>query len=91
MRQGIVASSDDNDSTELERMDLNAHASMVVLSRNYHIVNYLVIIVEVHPFSPEYEALKVPIVHAVMQYDDPYSGETCMLACKEALCMSAMK
>ena len=64
---------------------------MVVLGRNCHVVNYSGKTAEVHPFSPEYEALQVPIVDAVIQYDDPYSGETYMLVCKEALYVPVMK
>ena len=45
---------------------------MVVLGRNCHVVNYSGKTAKVHPFSPEYEALQVPIVHAVIQCDDPY-------------------
>ena len=35
--------------------------------------------------------MKVPIVCAVMQHDDPYAGDTCMLACKEAPNVPAIK
>ena len=91
IRQGIVASAENDDSTYFERTDLDTHANMVVLGRNCHVVNYLGKTAEVHPFSPEYEALQVPIVDAVIQYDDPYSGETYMLVCKEALYVPAMK
>ena len=49
---------------------------MSVLGRHYFIVNHLGIVAEVHPFSPDHEALKGLIVHASMQCDDAYSGET---------------
>ena len=64
---------------------------MVVLGRNCHVVNYSGKIEDVHPFSPEYQSLQVPIVDSVTQCDDPYSGETYMLVCKEALYVPAMK
>ena len=73
MCQGIVASTENENITYFERMDLDTHANMVVLGRNCHVVNYSGKTAEVHPFSPEYEALQVPIVHAVIQCDDPYS------------------
>ena len=46
---------------------------------------------EFHPFSSDYEALQVPIIDAAIQYDDPYSGGTFMLVCKEALYLPSMK
>ena len=65
---------------------------MLVLARNYCIVNYSRKTAEVQPFSPEHKSLvEVPIVNSVMQCDDPYLGETCMLVCKEALHIPAMK
>ena len=72
MYQGIVESEDDADSTELERIGLDDHSNMVVLSRKCCIVNHLGRLAEVHLFSPEYEVLKFPIIDDVMQYDDPY-------------------
>ena len=70
MFQGIVASEENEDSTYFERTDLDIHANMVVLGRNCHVVNYQEKTVEVHPFSPDYEVLQVPIVEAVIQCDD---------------------
>ena len=64
---------------------------MVVLGRYCYVVNYSGKTAEVHPFSPDYETLQVPIVDDVVEYDDPYSGETFMLVCKEALHVPAMK
>ena len=54
MRQDIVASVDDEDSTDLERMYLDTHVSMVVLGRIYYVVNNAGNMSEVHLFSPEY-------------------------------------
>ena len=71
MRQCVVASSDNEDRTYLERKDLDTHTNMVVLGINYYVVNNLGKVAEVRLFSPEYEALKFPIVNAVMQCDNP--------------------
>ena len=65
MRQGIVASVEDNSSAYFERMNLETHANMVVLRRNCYIANHSGNTVEAHPFSLEYESLKVPIVDDV--------------------------
>ena len=72
-------------------MDLDTHAKMVVLGINCQAVNYYGKQAEVHPFSLKCKALQVPIVDAGIQYDYPYSGETFILICKEALYVPAMK
>ena len=80
MCQGIVSSAENEKSTYFERTDLDTHANTVVLGRQCHVLNCSGKTAEVHPFSPNYEALQVPIVDVVIQCDDPYSGETSMLA-----------
>ena len=45
---------------------------------------------QVHPLSPDHEALKVPVVGAVVQHDNPYSGESYLLVRKEALFSAEM-
>ena len=67
IRQGVVASADNEDNTDLERTDLDTHENMVVLGRNFCVVNNSGKLPEVHPFSPEYESLKNPIVNPSMQ------------------------
>lgn len=57
--QGAVVAAEDNDSTYFERTDLDDHANMVVLGRKCYIVDLLGRTAEVHPFSPDHEALKV--------------------------------
>ena len=44
----------------------------VVLCSNFPVMNNLVKVAEVHHFTPEYEALKVPIADDVMQQDNHY-------------------
>ena len=47
---------------------------MVVLGSNSYVLNYTWKTVQVYPFSLKYEALIVPIVDSIIQYDDLYSG-----------------
>ena len=61
MDQGVVASECDNDDTDLERVDLDTHANIVVLGRNCCIVSHSGIMAEINPFRSDHEALKVPI------------------------------
>ena len=65
-------SAENEDGAYFERADLDTHDTVVVLGRNYHVVNYSERIKEVNPFIPNYKALKFPIVHDFIQYDDPY-------------------
>ena len=67
MCQGIVASAENEDGTYFERTDLSTHANMLVLGMNCHNVNYSWKQAEVHTFSHEHKALKVPIVDAIIQ------------------------
>ena len=67
MSQGTVASAENEDSTDLEIIDLDIHANMVILGRNWYVVTNSGKIAEIHTFSPDYEAFKVPIVDAFMQ------------------------
>ena len=62
MYQGIVSSAEDNDSTYFERTDLDSHDNVVLLGKNCCVVDHSGRKTEVHPFSPEHEALKVLIV-----------------------------
>ena len=48
-------------------MDLDTHSNVVAFGRNCYVVNNSGKVAEFHPFSPEYEALKVPIVDVIMQ------------------------
>ena len=79
MCQGVLSSEGDNDSTSFERKDLDTHAHVVSLGRNFCVVDDSGRTTEVHPFSPEHESLKVLIPDVIIKLDDPYSGETCML------------
>ena len=72
------------------RIDLDSHDNVVILGKCSCVANYTGNTVQVHPVSLDHEAFKVPIVDAVIHYDDPYSGESYLLVCKEALFVAAM-
>ena len=65
---------------------------MVLLRRNCYITRDMGRIAEVQPFSLEYKALqKVPIIDAIVQYNNQYLGETYLLVFKNTLFVPAMK
>ena len=73
------------------RTELDSHANMCVVGRNAYIVNHSEKTVDVSPFSTEYEAMKnVPIVDAILAYDDPYTDETYLLVLFNALYIPSM-
>ena len=72
-------------------MDVENHANVVVLDRNFSVAYNSGMIAEVHPFSNEHEALEVTIVDTVAQCNNPCSEVICMLVSKESLNVPAMK
>ena len=45
---------------------------------------------DVQAYNPNYESMKIHIVDAVLQYDDPYNGVTYMLIIRNALHVPSM-
>ena len=73
------------------RTELDSHANMTVVGRHCHVLAQTGRIADVSPFSPDYDALsKVPIVDAVLAYDCPYTGVTCLLLLRNALHIPSM-
>lgn len=73
------------------RTELDSHANMTVVGRHAYVLNRSTRTVDVAPFSSEYAAMKdVPIVDAILAYDDPISGETYLLVCFNALLIESM-
>jgi len=90
----IILSVSSNNDNNIDNYitDLDTHANMVVLGKNCYVTRDTGRIAEVQPFSLEYKALqKVPIIDAIVQYDDRYLGKTYLLVFKNALFVLAMK
>ena len=49
---------------------------MPVVGRNCYILSESGKYVNVSPFTPEYKALRAPMVDAAIQYDSPYDGKS---------------
>ena len=79
-----------DDSNE-SRTELDSHANMPVVGKNAYIVAETGRTVDISPFTPDYKAMTVPLVNAAIQYDSPYSGESCILVIRNALLVPKMR
>ena len=69
----------DNESKN-SRTDLDNHSNMVVVGKKCTVLNETGRHAEVAQFTPDCESLhKVPVICAVIEYDDKHSGETYLL------------
>ncbi len=76
---------------ELSRTELDSHANMPVVGRHAYIISDTGRIADVNAFTPDYDAMQVPIVDAAVQYDCPYDGGSYILVIRNALHVPSMK
>ena len=62
---------DDGDGGTLTRTELDTHANMPVVGKHSWILRDTGRNVEVNPFTPDCNAMRVPVVDAAVQYDCP--------------------
>jgi len=72
------------------RTELNSHANMPVLGKNCLILSDTGKLVDVNPFTPDYESMTVQIVDAAIQYDCLYEGKSYVLVIKNSLYVPSM-
>ena len=88
---------DDSDDDSMEsgdvesRTELDSHANMGCAGKHAYIIADVGKYVEVSPFSPDYEPIRVPLVDAAIQYDDPYTGDTIILVLRNVLYVKSME
>ena len=83
-------SSDGYDDALYSRSELDSHANMYVVGRHAYIINQTGKSVDVNPFTPDYNPIKVKMVNALVQYDCPYNGTTHLLLLRDALHVPSM-
>ena len=54
-------------------MELYSHANMPVVGKHAYIIAETGKKVDVSPFTPDYKPLTVPLVDAMIKYDNPYN------------------
>ena len=84
------ASTKEADVHEGSRTKLDTHANMPVLGIHCYIIAQLGKTATVQPYRPDYEPMDIPLVHAAVQYDCPYSGKAYVLVIRNALYVSTM-
>ena len=67
------------------RMELDSHANMPVVGKHSYIIAETGKKVDVSPFTPDYQPLTVPLVDAMVRYDNPYNGKSYILVLWNAL------
>ena len=72
------------------RMELDSHANMLVVGKHAYIIAKTGKKVDVSPFTPDYKPLTVPLVDAMVKYDNPYNGKTYILVLRNALYVPLM-
>ena len=75
----------------LSRTELDSHANMPVVGCNAYVISTSKETASVAPYTPDYEAMEVPIVDAAVLYECPYSGNRIILIVRNALYVPAMR
>ena len=76
---------------EESRTELDSHANMPVVGRHAYVISDTGKVADVSPFTPDYDAMKIKIVDAAIQYGCPYSGKSYILVVRNALHVPSMK
>ena len=70
---------------EPTRTELDSHANMPVVGKNAYILAETGKTVDVSPFTPDYQAMEVPLVDAAIKYESPCDGKSYILVIRNAL------
>ena len=74
----------------LSRTELDSHTNMPVVGCNAYVISTFKEKASMAPYTPDYEAIEVPIVDAAVLYECPYSGKKIVLIVRNALYVPAM-
>ena len=86
----VVTDDDSAMSDVSSRIELDTHANMPVVGMNAFIIRDSGRIANVTPYSPEYEAQSLPIVDAIVLYQDSVYGKEFLLLIRNALYVPTM-
>ena len=70
--------------------ELDSHANMPVVGKHAYIIAETGKKVDVSPFTPDYKLLTIPLVDAMVKYNNPYNGKTYILVLCNALYVLSM-
>jgi len=88
----LMDADDDARNAELlySRTELDSHANMCVVGRHCFVIRDTGRSIEVNPFTPDYQPMRVKLVDAAIRYDCPYTGKSHLLIIQDALHVPAM-
>ena len=69
----------DGTTKEMSRTELDTHVNMPVVGLECYVISDTGKTAKVFPYRPDYESKEIPIVHAAVQYDCPYTGTAYVL------------
>ena len=72
------------------RTEFDSHANMPVVGKRAYIIAETGKKVDVSPFTPDYQPLMVPLVDAMVRYNNPYNGKSYILVLQNALSVPSM-
>ena len=78
------------DMDESSRTELDSHANMPVIGKNAYILSKISETVDVAPFTPDYNPIRVELVDAALKYDCLYSGKSKILIIRRGLYVPSM-
>ena len=64
---------------------------MPVVGQNAYVLAEMGKTVDVSPYTPDYKAMRVPLVDAALRYDNMYDGKSYILVLRNALLIPSMK
>ena len=70
--------------------ELDSHANMPMVGKHAYIIAETGKKVDVSPFTPDYKPLMVPLVDAMVKYDNPYNRKSYILVLQNALYVQSM-
>ena len=71
-------------------MELDSHANMPVVGKHAYIIAKTGKKVDLSPFTPDYKPLTIPLVDAMVKYDNQYNRKTYILVLHNALYVPSM-
>ena len=89
----LIAASEETRANEMNVescMELDSHMNMPVVGKHAYIIAETGKKVDVSPFTPDYQPLMVPLVDAMVRYDNPYNGKSDILVLHNALYIPSM-
>ena len=73
----------------LSRTELDSHANMPVVGKKCYVLTDTGKTADVSPYTPDYDAMKVSIVDAAIQYDCKFTGQSYALVIRISLYIPA--